>query len=232
MKFTFAVKQLRDAMRQTSQKIEQCRKLYNSEDIDHSELLQMLNDADSSLKSLANTISSTVAANERKFDIIEYLADALTMEHDTIDLLQYCTAVLPAGELRDTLNAMLKEEAEHQHALAETIRGIGGEPHIDHEVVKPAPDMNVLDLLKKHRIDEQKIHDHYETGLNRFEEPEFQWILGQLNLGEKKHLEELDRLIAEITEKYPTIDLLPDELKNAKWIDPTMGKPGDRPWIE
>lgn len=150
------------------------------------------------------------------------------MEHSAIGQMQTSLAVIPDRQPRDTLNELLLEEKQHEQALVARIRQLGGDPYVEYEPSAQPADVSILDLLDRHRDEELRTQKHYELGLSRFEEPEFQWMLGQLNLEEQRHIAELDKL----TEKYRSADVLPPELKKLKWVDPYMGPPGERPWIE
>ena len=68
----------------------------------------------------------------------------------------------------------------------------------------------------------------YEEGLRKFENAEFTWLLGNIKLEEIEHLKELEKLEKEFEDKEIIVRYDP----NFKWIDPYMGEPGDRAWIE
>jgi rubrerythrin len=233
MKFTFAVKHLSDILEQAREQLTTCRTLYTGEGINDATLMSAFTTADEQITLVQAAMKKTLSANERRFDIIEFLTDALTMETTTIAELHRCITVLPAGEITDAMRQIIREEKQHEQALARSIRQLGGEPRVNVDVA-PITERSesILDVLRRHRESELTTLAHYELGLSRFDEPEFQWVLGQLAISEKQHVGKLDHLVDAITQKYPSADLLPAELKNITWTDPYMGPRGDRPWIE
>jgi rubrerythrin len=150
------------------------------------------------------------------------------MEHCIVGDLQSYMRVIPDEELKNDLNKLLLEEKKHEEALASRIRSLGGEPQVAYNIAPRPREISVLELLKRHRKSDEKCRAHYEIGLTRFREPEFQWILGQLAMEEQEHVGIIDNLI----QKYQSTEVISPELKNIKWIDPYMGSPGDRPWVE
>ncbi len=229
MQFTFAVKKLDDRLKLTMQAIEKCKELYEQEGINEPQMLDTFEQTQKNIEELKKSLANILAANERKFDMIEFLIDALKMEHHIVAELQSYLSVISDEELRNELNKFLAEEKKHENMLAGQIRALGGDPQIQYKVAaRPEEELSIIDLLVRHRQMDQQTKKHYDVGLSRFKEPEFQWILGQLAVEEERHLQELDKLI----EKYREQQVLPDDLKNIKWYDPYMGKPGDRSWVE
>jgi len=228
MSFSFAVKKLDDQVVQTLRALDDSKRLYQDEGINQPELLETVTQTRETLDNLRASLRGILAANERRFDMIEFLTEALKMEHNAIAELQSCLRVIPDQQLQKTLNELLMDENKHEEALARRITALGGEPRVAYEAMPRPENISILDLLHHHRDEELKTQRHYELGLSRFEEPEFQWILGQLNIEEQGHLAKLD----EVIEKYRSADVIPPELKNIRWVDPYMGPPGDRAWIE
>lgn len=232
MRFAFAVRKLDGQLNEAIEQIGQCQRLYQKDGIHEPALAASLQATRESLESLRRSLSGIVAANERKFDMIAYLTEALKMEHGTVSELQSCLRVMPESPVRETLHRMLLEEKQHEEALVKRIVDLGGEPRVDLEIPPRPTSLSIADLLDQHRQRELATQRHYELGLSRFEEPEFQWILGQLNIEEKEHLKKLDELLGHVVQKDETAALVPHELREIRWVDPYMGEPGERPWIE
>jgi rubrerythrin len=228
MHFSFAVKTLDTRIQRALAALDTCQQLYQEESIAEPRLLQTFTQTRGTLESLAHSLRDILAANERMFDIVGFLTEALRMEHAMVARLQGHLLAIQDQELRDHLHELLVEEKKHEEALAGKIRSLGGEPEVTYEVAPPPKDISIVDLMKQYRCEVQRAHLHYEEGLSRFKEPEFQWILGQLSIQEQEHAVRLDKII----EKYSSADVLPPDLKNIKWVDPYMGPAGDRSWIE
>ncbi|MFA5866112.1 MAG: hypothetical protein WC975_15680 [Phycisphaerae bacterium] len=228
MQFSFAVKKLDDNLKQTLVILQNCRTLYDQDGICESNLLDTLTRTGENLDQLRETLQNILAANERRFDMIEFLVQALNMEHHIVGEMQSYMRVIPDEELKADLNKLLLEETKHEEALASRIRSLGGESQTTYNVAPRPREISILELLKRHKISDEQCRQHYEVGLTRFREPEFQWILGQLAMEEREHVTQLDALI----QKYQSSDVMSQELKHIKWVDPYMGTPGDRPWVE
>jgi rubrerythrin len=228
MQFSFGIKKLDDNLTQTIDILQQCRKLYDQDGISEPALLDTLTRTGENLDQLRETLKNILAANERRFDIIGFLTEALGMEHNICGELQSYMRVIPDEELKADLNKLLLEEKKHEEALGNRIRSLGGEAQATYKVGPRPGEISILELLKRHKKSDELCKQHYEIGLTRFREPEFQWILGQLAQEERQHVAQLDALI----NKYQSGEVMSPELKHIKWVDPYMGTPGDRPWVE
>lgn len=228
MQFSYAIKKLDDRLTLTQDVLQECRRLYDQDGICEPGLLDTLTRTGENLDQLRDTIKNILAANERRFDMIGFLSEALNMEAHIVGELQSYMRVIPDEELKNDLNKLLLEEKKHEEALANRIRSLGGEPQAVYNLTPRPREISVLELLKRHKKSDEECRHHYELGLTRFREPEFQWILGQLAMEEQEHVAQLDALI----QKYQSGEVVSPELKHIKWVDPYMGTPGDRPWVE
>jgi len=136
--------------------------------------------------------------------------------------------IIPDEDLKNDLNKLMLEEKKHEEALAARIRSLGGEATTTYAMPPRPREVSVLELLKRHKKSDEACKAHYEVGLTKFREPEFQWMISQLEMEEREHVNELDQLIR----KYQDAEIVSPELKHLKWVDPYMGSPGDRSWIE
>ncbi len=228
MQFTFAVKKLDDRLNRTFSSLESCKELYEKEGINEPEMLESFDKIGKDLSVLKKSIAEILAANERQFDMIEFLTEALKLEYQITAELQSYIRVIPDQGLCKELNKLLLEETKHEEVLASQIRNLGGDPQVHYKIEPKPAEMSIIDLLSRHRQMDMKTKKHYDVGLSRFKEPEFQWILSKLTVEEAEHLKKIDVLIG----KYQEEEVLSDELKNIKWVDPYMGTPGDRSWVE
>ena len=147
MRFAFAVRKLDGQLNEAIEQIGQCQRLYQKDGIHEPALAASLQATRESLESLRRSLSGIVAANERKFDMIAYLTEALKMEHGTVSELQSCLRVMPESPVRETLHRMLLEEKQHEEALVKRIVDLGGEPRVDLEIPPRPTSLSIADLL-------------------------------------------------------------------------------------
>jgi rubrerythrin len=150
------------------------------------------------------------------------------MEHHIVTELQSYMRVIPDEELKSDLSKLMLEEMKHEEALAARVRSLGGEAQAIYKSTPRPQEISIIELLKQHKKSDELCKIHYEVGLTKFREPEFQWMIGQLVMEEREHVTLLDNLIR----KYQNAEVLAPELKHIKWVDPYMGTPGDRSWVE
>lgn len=229
MRFTIAVKQLDDRIKETLDVVKLCKELYEQDGIDEPELKDSFEEVEKNLEGLRSKLNRILAANERTYELIGFLTQSLQMEHMIIAELQnYLQAIKSDEQLREDLHQLIVEEKRHEDAIVRQLRQLGAEPKFVHTVPEKPAVESIVELLLRHKGLDEKVHQHYSVGLSRFKEPEFQWILSRLALEERDHIKKLDDMI----EKYKAEDVLPEDLKNIHWVDPYMGEVGDRPWIE
>lgn len=228
MRFSFTVKKLDEALRQTLDVVQDCRRLYDEDGICERELMDTLVQTGQNLQAMRDKLKNILAANERRFDMIGFLVEALNMEHHVVTELQSYMRVIPDEELKSDLSRLMLEEMKHEEALAARIRSLGGEAQTVYKATPRPQEISIIELLKQHKQADELCKNHYEVGLTKFREPEFQWMIGQLVMEEREHVTLLDNLIR----KYQDAEVLSPELKHIKWVDPYMGTPGDRSWVE
>lgn len=228
MRFSFTIKKLDEALKQTLDVVQDCRRLYDEDGISERELLDTLVQTGDNLQTMREKLKNILAANERRFDMIGFLSEALNMEHHIASELQSYMRVIPDEELKKDLSKLMLEEMKHEEALAARIRSLGGEAQTTYKATPRPNEISIIELLKQHKITDEQCKNHYEVGLTKFREPEFQWMIGQLVMEEREHVSLLDNLIR----KYQDAEVLSPELKHIKWVDPYMGTPGDRSWVE
>jgi len=227
MNFSNSLQVLDRKIGSTLRAIKTSRTLYDQEGIKDPELSGTLKQISTELRKLRKSLSGILAAHAGTFEMIRYLNEALRMEYQNIlDYERYVDAIEDAN-LAARIREFGQEERRHAHALSAKITELGGDPRftVAHE---QRPDMTVFELLKKHHATEQEVIKYYEMGLEKFSDPAFCWLIGKIKVDEEEHLETL----ATMLEEYRDTAMLVRESKHFKWIDPYMGKPGDRAWIE
>jgi len=207
--------------------LRQSRDLAEREGIENEELMATLKQIAAEVRRLRKSFTAILQAHEGTFEMIRYLNEALRMEYQNIlDYERYVNATEDTG-LANRLREFGAEERRHAHALSAKITDLGGEPKftVAHE---QRPDMTAFDLVEQHYDTEKQVIQYYEMGLEKFDDPGFRWLVGKIKVEEEEHLAELEAML----EEYRDTAVLVQESKTFKWIDPYMGKPGDRAWIE
>ncbi len=227
MKFNTSLHELDKHIGQTLAALERSEKLYDQEGIVDVELRGKLDSVGEQLTLLRAALAAELAAHEATYELIRYLNDALRLEYQHILEYERYADVVQDERLADQLQTFGSDERQHAHALSMKIIELGGSPHFsaEHEI---RDDMTVFDLLSRLRITEQQLVDHYSSGIQRFDDPSAHWLIGRLKVEEEEHI----RLIDTLLEMYRDQAIMVEESRNFTWIDPYMGKPGDRAWIE
>jgi bacterioferritin (cytochrome b1) len=227
MNFTNSLKALDRRIGSTLRALKESQARYEQEGIQNAELETTLTQCGTELRRLRKSFASILAAHAGTFEMVRYLNEALRMEYQTIlDYERYVSAI-EDPKLADRLREFGAEERRHAHALSIRITELGGEPKftVAHE---QRPDMTAYELLQQHLATEQASVVYYDMGLEKFDDPGFRWLIGKVKVDEEEHV----RILGTLLEEYRDTALLVQESRNFKWIDPHMGKPGDRAWIE
>jgi bacterioferritin (cytochrome b1) len=227
MNFTNSLHVLDRRIGSTLRALKQSQQLYEQDGIENEELKGTLKQIGAEVRKLRKSLTAILQAHEGTFEMIRYLNEALRMEYQNIlDYERYVGATDDAS-LANKLREFGAGERLHAHALSAKITELGGEPKftVAHE---QRPDMTAFELLQQHYKTEQKVIEYYESGLEKFDDPGFRWLIGKIKVEEEEHLEVLEAML----EEYRDAAVLVQESKSFKWVDPYMGKPGDRAWIE
>ncbi len=227
MNFTNSLKALDKLIGSTLRALRESQKLYEAEGIQNEQLEKTLKKTGAELRELRKSFSAILAAHAGTFEMVRYLNEGLRMEYQTILDYERYVNVVEDATLATRLRDFGAEERRHAHALSLKITELGGEPKftVAHE---RRPDLTAFELLQQHLATEREAVKYYDMGLEKFDDPGFRWLIGKVKVDEEEHLKKLEGLI----EQYRDTAVLVQESKNFKWIDPYMGKPGDRAWIE
>jgi rubrerythrin len=228
MTFSFAVKDLADALAAATNTLETAMGRYEADGIRDEELRGTMQEVGAALRQLRERLEGILAAHESKYDMVAFLNEGMQREYQGYqDYTKYVRHIQDA-DLARRVKAFGDSEAEHAQALAKKIRDLGGQPMVPAPELRADKAISVLEFLEENRKDEIETIAFYQKGLEQFDDPEFCWLVGQIKTDEEEHLKELDQLIGEYREKE--ISIRPEP--GFRWFDQYMGEPGDRPWIE
>ena len=227
MNFNTSLHELDRLARETLAAVEASRKLYDQEGIADPTVSDVLTGVGEQLSALRAALEGTVAASAATFDMIRFLNDALTLEYRHIIEFERYADIVEEAPLAESLRRFGAEERRHAHALSMKIIELGGVPQFsaEHELRE---DMTAVELLSLHIETEERLVKLYESGLERYDDSAVCWLIGKIKVDEDDHLRRLRRLL----DDYRDRAVLVEEAKNFTWVDPTMGTPGDRAWIE
>lgn len=228
MSFSFAVKDLGDALDASLGALAETTARYDADGIRDVELRKILEETGNSLRRLRERLEGILAAHESRYDMVAYLNEGMRREYRGYqDYVKYVRHIRDA-DLARRVKEFGDSEAEHAQALAKMIRDLGGTPMVPAPELRADKPVSVLEFLEANRRDEIETIAFYRKGLDRFDDPEFCWLIGQIRADEEDHLRDLDALI----EDYRRKEILIRPEPGFRWFDRYMGEPGDRPWIE
>lgn len=227
MTFNTSLTELDERIAATLDALGRSRSLYHAEGISDEKLLGTLSDVEAQMTTLRASIARMVAAHAGTYEMIRYLNAALQMEYgDVIEYDRYVSGVDDAYLARK-LQEFGTEMRQHCDALSRKITDLGGEPRfaLGRE---ERDDMTAFDLLSLRRSVTREVIAYYEKGLERFDDPEFRWLIGKIKVEEELHLAKLEELL----DRYRGTAVMVKESEDFRWTDPYMGERGDRAWIE
>lgn len=228
MNFTYSVKVVSDKIEELEQALLRSLELYESEGVNDPALHAALSDVQTTMERLKQGISNVVQANEGRYAIIHRLNQALRLE---------CEAVIHARSFLSAIDdpglaASIREWADHGQshitALRQQVLEFGGEPKTEVIAPEALPEMTAVEMLEAQKEKQRAIVEVYEQALAQFDDPQTRWMFGNAKIDREDHLRELDDLL----EEYSGKGLVIKEHRVPNWVDPLMGEPGDRPWIE
>jgi bacterioferritin (cytochrome b1) len=227
MDFNTSLHELDRHLAQTTTALEQSRELYEQEGLSDDTVRNAMKDVGELFKSLHTTLEQRLASHEGTFAMIRFLNVALRMEYRHIIEYERYADVVQDARLAEALRGLGESERQHAHALSMRILDLGGAPHFSgkHEVRE---DMTAFDLLTLHYDTERELADFYDSAVGRFDDPSTNWLIGKLKVDEEEHV----GIVFKLLETYRDQAIMVEESKKHIWVDPYMGTPGDRAWIE
>lgn len=202
--------------------------LFDKEGIGQKKLKETLTRGSEEIKNVSGEIARFLQNKQSKIEEIEFLTEAFRMEYGTILHYRKYAALIENKELAQRLIKFGKMETKHANELIKLIYKRGGTPEYSFDEEKPEKNQNKEDIIKVLVDEEKRTIAFYEEGLDSFRDADFAWLIGNIKVDEAEHLKELGKLAKEFENKEICLKHDP----NFKWIDPYMGEPGDRAWIE
>ncbi len=159
---------------------------------------------------------------------MEFLTEAFSLEYGTILRYKKYSTLIENKTVAKHLASFGQKEKKHANELIKLIYEMGGTPKYIFKEEKPKKILKKENVMEALINAEKKTIAFYEEGLSKFRDAEFAWLIGNLKLEEVEHLKELEKIEKEFKDKEICLRNDPD----FKWVDPYMGEPGDRAWIE
>jgi rubrerythrin len=228
MKFFLALKNLSDQLGATIEAFNLCKESYAKDGIIQTELVAPMEQQKKDLGKFLDQVNDILAANTGKYEILGFLNKGLQMEYEHMINYKKYVSGLDDKSLKARLNQLASDEMEHIALITQRIREIGGQPHIGEIVFEREPEIPLITMLNKQLEYEKDSIKYYEQGMNKFDDPKFSWMVGQIKMAEEDHLKTIQKMIEDYQDRHVVIRV-PEKFK---WVDPHMGEPGDRSWIE
>lgn len=227
MSFYRDLRSIKGILLEIKQEIAGCQKSYQSEKINDTESLAVLNKLDETVTSFIQQLDRLTQVESGDYsNMVEFLNHALKLEYNAIFNYQQYARAVEDPEIAVHLHNFGTMELEHSRQLAQLIRKLGGIPKFN----PPAPccdkTLSLKDMLEEHYKGELAAIKLYEEGLNYYTDQEFAYLIGKIRLDELDHSKELKKLIEEYEQSELVIHL------TSEWRDEYAGDDKDRPWIE
>ena len=228
MAFLMKMSELQNSLSNALKIADEARYLLKKEGIGQKELNEKLTQASDELKQTEKEIAKFLIDKQSVIEETEFLTEAFHLEYGAILNYRKYAALIENEEVARRFTKFGKEETKHANELIKLIYKRGGTPKHIFKEEKPNEGLKKEDIMTALIKRERQTIAFYEDGLSKFTDAEFAWLIGNIKLEEVEHLKELEKLEKEFENKEIIIRYDPD----FKWIDPYMGEPGDRAWIE
>ncbi|MBI5184161.1 MAG: ferritin-like domain-containing protein [Nitrospinae bacterium] len=228
MAFLFKLNELRKELEKLERLVKEASSLCQGEGISDPGINKILNDLSTNTASPAKELKAWLEDKQSQLEELEFLLEGFRMEYGSVLDYRKFASMIQNQDLKKKLAAYGKEEANHAVELVKFINKHGGEPDYTFVVEKGKENWGPDKYLDFFIAQEKAAIDYYRKGEEKFQDAGFGWLIGKIKLEEKDHLKELEKLKAEFERKEVIITMDPD----FHWVDPFMGEPGDRAWIE
>lgn len=202
--------------------------LFPKEGINDEDIFQMLKDLDTNIAPLSKKLHSWLEDKQSRIEELEFLTAGFRLEYGSVLEYRKFASMIRNKDIKRKLLEFGGEEIKHVDEFSKIIHEYGGEPEYTFVAENKVPDIDTKNLFDHFIKQEKAAVSYYQKGEERFQNSGFAWLLGKIKLEEKEHLKKLEELKSEYEEKEITLSVDPD----FKWIDPMLGEPGDRAWIE
>ena len=228
MEFSFTTKRIFDNLNSVIKDIEHLSNLISKESNVNKKVLESMKNIKDNININFKPIQDFIENNKNKIEAIEFLINGFNMEYESIIGYRSCIEFIDDQVIKEKMKIIFEEETKHMVALHKLIGSFGGVVPINYSENNVLKDKVSLKKIVEEFINTEKTAiDFYEKGLGSFNIAELQWTIGNIKIDEEKHLS----LLQEVKNIIGDKDILIDTSVKG-WIDPYMGKPGDRPWIE
>jgi len=228
MEFSFTTKRIFDNLNNVIKDIEHLSNLISKESNVNKKVLESMKNIKDNININFKPIQDFIENNKNKIEAIEFLINGFNMEYESIIGYRSCIEFIDDQVIKEKMKIIFEEETKHMVALHKLIGSFGGVVPINYSENNVLKDKVSLKKIVEEFINTEKTAiDFYEKGLGSFNIAELQWTIGNIKIDEEKHLS----LLQEVKNIIGDKDILIDTSVKG-WIDPYMGKPGDRPWIE
>lgn len=228
MAFLLKMAELQNSVNNTLKTANEAKILFKKEGIGQNKLKEHLTIVSSNLKKAEKEIEKFLADKQSVIQETEFLTEAFCTEYGTILNYRKYAALIENKEVASHFTRFAKEETKHANELIKLIYERGGTPKHIFKEEKQNENLKKEEIITSVIEAEKQAVKFYEDGLKKFGDAEFAWLIGNIKLEEVEHLKELEKLGKEFEEKEIVLRHDP----NFKWVDPYMGEPGDRAWIE
>ena len=228
MAFLIKMAELQKSLKHTLEIVDEAKILFKREGIGQNQLDEILTKIPKNIQKSAEQISKYLGDKQSKIEEVEFLTEAFRQEYGIILNCQKYSALIENKKVASHFARFGHKEKKHVNELMKIINKMGGTPEYIFKEEKPTEDLKKEDVMSVLINAEKKILSFYEEGLIKFRDAEFAWLIGNLKLEEIKNLEVLEKINEEFKEKEICLRSDPD----FKWVDPLMGEPGDRAWID
>lgn len=208
--------------------IEETQSRHQMEGISDPDILKPLDDLLASMAPVKARITDWLEDKQSQIEELEFLTEGFRREYGSVLDYKKFASLVKNPELKERLAAYGKEETLHAKQLSKLIFEHGGTPEYTFTVDKEKDGWGPEQYLDYFVDQEKAAVRFYQNGEEKFQDAKFLWLLGEIKTEEKEHLKELQKLKEEFLKKEIVITMDPD----FKWVDPFMGEPGDRAWIE
>lgn len=228
MAFLMKIADLQKSINQTLSIADEAKLLFKKEGIGQKDLNDLIEKVSNDIKQSKEGIAKFLKDKQSIIEEVEFLTEAFCLEYGTILHYKMYSALIENKTVADHLARFGQMEKKHANELIKLIYKMGGTPKYLFKEKKPKKEFEKSNIMKALVEDEKKTIAFYEEGLSKFRDAEFAWLIGNLKLEEVEHLKELEKIEKEFRDKEICVRNDPD----FKWVDPYMGDPGDRAWIE
>ena len=228
MAFLIKMADLQKSLNRTLEIVEEAKLLFKKEGIGQDKLDEILTKLPKDIRRSTDEISKYLKDKQSKIEEVEFLTEAFRQEYGIILTCQKYSALIENKKVASHFARFGQNEKKHANELMKIIYKMGGTPEYIFKEEKPIEGLKKENVMSAMINAEKKILSFYEEGLVKFRDAEFAWLIGNLKLEEIKNLEELEKINEEFKEKEICLRNDPD----FKWVDPLMGEPGDRAWID